>query len=175
MSDELLAFVSLARVASGRPTLADIGALAWSHLRQVMPGATMGLFTVDASGTTLAADYASGPGASIVAGLTMQIGKRVTGWAAASARSIVNAHAHLDVGRDPAGGLRYAVATPLIADGGVVGVPTPYAPDAFAEDRGRRLEMVAPHLAVAVRAALEDADGSQDRHMQTGLRVVARR
>ena len=44
---ELLAFVSLARLAAGTPTLADIGALAGGHLRHVAPGATVALFGLD--------------------------------------------------------------------------------------------------------------------------------
>src|SRR5690606_21063552 len=40
-SEELLAFVSLARLTTRTPTVGDIGTLAWAHLRAFVPGASL--------------------------------------------------------------------------------------------------------------------------------------
>ena len=156
-SDELLAFVSLARIASHTPTIGDVGALAWGHLRQIAPGASLALFTLDHARNALVAEYSAGPAAPRLRGAVIGMGTRVTGWVAANSRTMVNAQAQLDLGGELAADLRFAVAIPLIADGAVAGVMTLYAPEAFADDRSRRLEMIAPHLATSVASALSDS------------------
>ncbi|MGH9386069.1 MAG: HD domain-containing phosphohydrolase [Vicinamibacterales bacterium] len=182
-SEELLAFVSLARVATRTPTVTDIGALAWGHIRQIAPGASLALFTMDNSQTALVAQYTAGPAAAALAGASVNVGQRLTGWAAANARAVVNSDARLDVDHATEEGLRFALAVPLASEGAVVGVITLYAPEPFAEDRSRMLEMIAPHLATAVASAREsDAaaatltlrDDRRTRRSRSELRVVAR-
>ena len=183
-SEELLAFVSLARLASQTPTIADIGALAWGHLRHLLPGATLAIFTLDSRRNAVIAACSFGSAASSITGMTIGIGQRVTGWVAANARAMLNAAADLDLAADTPADIRFVVAVPLVADGAVVGVMSVYARDAFSEDRSRSLEMIAPHLATAVasaRAAANDvraaASTEQARPRPTGaeLHVVARR
>ena len=79
-------------------------------------------------------------------------------------------------------GLRYALAVPLTVHGVVVGVLTLYAPDSFDDNQARTIEMIAPHLAVSVSAAISrasnvDASPQIDavRSRETALRVVSRR
>jgi len=183
-SEELLAFVSLARLASQTPTVGDIGALAWSHLRHLLPGATLAIFTLDSRRNAVIASCSFGSAASSITGTVIGIGQRVTGWVAANARAMLNAAAELDLAADTPPDIRFVVAVPLVADGAVVGVMSVYARDAFSEDRSRSLEMIAPHLATAVasaRAAAKDvraaASAEQARPRPTGteLHVVARR
>jgi putative nucleotidyltransferase with HDIG domain len=180
--EELLAFVSLARLASRTPTVGDIGALAWGHIRQVVPGASLVLFTVDAARHSLAAQYAAGPAAPRLAGLTVSLGERLSGWAALNGRVILNSDARLDLSPEMAEDLRHALAIPLMSEGVVVGLMTLYAVEPFAEDRSRMLEMIAPHLGISIAAAVAhladtaaagpEADRSRTR---SDLRVVARR
>jgi putative nucleotidyltransferase with HDIG domain len=157
-SEELLAFVSLARVTSGTPRMTDVGALAWSHLRLLAPGASLALFVIDQAQRTLVAEYSAGPAADILAGMSMSHGQRVSGWVAANARTMVNADALLDFGREQ-GGLRWALSIPLVADGVVAGVMSLYSQHAFAEVCSRQLEMIAPHLAVAVTSVVNARTG----------------
>jgi putative nucleotidyltransferase with HDIG domain len=156
-SEELLAFVSLARLTTRTPTVGDIGTLAWAHLRAFVPGASLALFTVDHAQRAVHVEYCAGPAADRLAGLSMNVGQRVSGWVAANNRAIHNADAVLDLGWDDAR-CRHALAIPLVTDG-VVGVMTFYGPDRFAEDCTRRLEMVAPHLAVAVAGVVSSRTG----------------
>jgi putative nucleotidyltransferase with HDIG domain len=179
-SEDLLAFVSLARVASRTPTVADIGALAWGHIRQLVPGASVALFTIDDAQHVLVAQFTAGPAAGFLAGTAMKVGQRLTGWAAANARSVVNSDARLDVDHSTEEGLRFALAVPLMSEGSVVGVMTLYGPESFADDRSRMLEMIAPHLGTAVASArASDAaatlvDDRRARRSRSELRVVAR-
>ena len=48
-TSEVLAVSSLARAVSGEATIADVGALTWMMLRQVVPCASMGIFLYDES------------------------------------------------------------------------------------------------------------------------------
>jgi GAF domain-containing protein len=172
-SEEVLAFVSLARVATHTPTVRDVGALAWGHLRHLAPGASVALYTIDASRGALVAQYSAGPAGVRLSGMVINVSERVTGWVAATSRPMVNAEAQLDLGPEAAEDLRYAIAMPLLAHGTLVGVMTLYAPEAFSDDRARRLEMIAPHLAMSIAAATADAD--RGRSTRPDLRVVSRR
>jgi putative nucleotidyltransferase with HDIG domain len=181
-TEELLAFVSLARLASRTPTVTDIGGLAWGHIRHVVPGASLALFTLDGARQTLTAQYTAGPASSRLAGLAIGFGDRLTGWAALNGRSVLNSDARLDLSPEVLGDLRSALALPLVSDGVVVGMMTLYSPETFAEDRSRMLEMISPHLAVAVASALAHQEATASAGMDTDrgplraeLRVVARR
>ncbi len=181
-SDRLLAFVSLARVASRTPTVADIGALARGYISDIAPNATFVLFTVEAHSQTVRAQYAAGVGAASLEGMTIGLADRLTGWVAANARSVANSDARLDLLGGTPNGLRFACASPLIADGAVAGALTLYSPEPLAIDQSRMLDMIAPHLAVAVAAAsannpvlVSAPQGIASHPPRSGLRVVARR
>ncbi|HEY1913667.1 MAG TPA: GAF domain-containing protein, partial [Vicinamibacterales bacterium] len=85
-------------------------------------------------------------------------GERLTGWVAAHRQAIVNSDAMLDIGARAdrvSPSLESCMSVPLVAGESLVAVLSLYAPgsDAFGEDRGRLIQMVAPHLAVAIAAA----------------------
>jgi putative nucleotidyltransferase with HDIG domain len=173
-SEELLAFVSLARVVSQTPTVRDIGTMAWGHLRQLAPGASLALFTVDATRGVLVAQCAAGPGADRLNGLTMNVAHRVSGWVAANWQPMLNADAHLDL--EAPGDLRYMVSIPLVAEKRLVAVMSVYASEAFSELQTKRLEMIAPHFATAlISADSGEPRQSTSRAQNSELRVVARR
>ena len=106
----------------------------------------------------------------------------MSGWTAATGRSAVNSDARLDLAGAAHGTLRFALTAALTLHGAVVGVLTLYAPDAFDDNQTRIIEMVAPHLAVSVSAAVSrannvDAGRQIDtvRTRETALKVVSRR
>jgi putative nucleotidyltransferase with HDIG domain len=169
-SEELLAFVSLGRLAAGTPTVGDVGALAWGHLRFLFPGASLALFTQDKVRSALNASYGAGPLAGEISGQSIGIGQRVSGWVAANARTMVNADALLDLERESARG-SFALSVPMVAEGTVVGVLTLYAPKAFADDQRRKIEIIAPHLATA----LKSADAQARPRSTSSLHLVANR
>jgi hypothetical protein len=162
--------------------LADIWALASIHLRQLAPGATVGFFVIDQARHAAVLAHACGQSAARLNGLAIALGERVTGWAAATGRVMTNADARLDLdgGGDPADP-RFALALPLLGDRGVIAVVTLYAPDRFAVDVTRRLEMIAPHLATAVAgaqgvpSAASPTESQRTRSSRSDLHLVARR
>jgi len=181
-SDQMLALVSLARVASQTPTLSDVGTLSWGHIRELVPRASVALFIVGSSREEIAVRFVAGTEAPRLTGLAIRMGERVSGWAAATGRSAVNSDARLDLASGGEGSLRFALAVPLTTQGTVVGVMTLYAPDPFDDNQSRMIEMIAPHLAVSVSAAVsraKDADSSphseKAQARESALRVVSRR
>jgi putative nucleotidyltransferase with HDIG domain len=168
-SDELLAFVSLSRLASQTATVRDVGVVAGGYLRQLLPGATLAMMTVDTVRGCLVTRHAFGPAADRITTLTMDVGQRVSGWVAATWQPMVNADARLDLD-DAAGDLRYAMSVPLVAENRLVGVLAVYGDEPFADRQSRQIEMITPHLAGAL--AVAEAPTAKP---QRELRVVARR
>lgn len=170
-SDELLAFVSLARIVAQKATVADIGLVAWGHLRYLAPGASLVLFAVDGPHGALVAQTAAGPAAERLRGASMHVGQRVSGWVAANRQPMINADAQLDL--DDAGELRFATALPLVANSRLLAVMTLYADEPFADVQVRRLEMVVPQLASSLAAA--EHARAHPASSTLDLRVVSRR
>jgi hypothetical protein len=161
-SSSLLACVSLARVASGEGSLADVLALSSNLVNDILPAATGAWFVPDQSGDQLVVADAFGPAAMMLAGFSVDVGDRLTGWVAASRQPILNSDASLDLaGRQEGNGPRLltCMSVPLIAGGALVGVLSLYSGEAegFDDDRGRLIQMIAPHLAAAISAAVRNA------------------
>jgi GAF domain-containing protein len=100
---------------------------------------------------------AFGPAAAILAGFSVDVGDRLTGWVAASRQPIVN-DAALDLeglAERASPALRSCLGVPLLMGETLVGVLTLYSPqiDCFGENRSRVVQIIAPHLASALRAA----------------------
>jgi len=155
---DLLAFVSLARVASGDASESDVLALSSNLMQNVVPGATGVWYLADEAQDRLVAGDAFGPAAAVLRNSTVAMGDRLTGWVAATHQPILGSEANLDLGSraelaTPA--LVRCVAVPLLKGDRLVGVLSLYASDADAlnEERGRLVQMVAPHLAAALDAA----------------------
>lgn len=71
--------------------------------------------------------------------------------------------------------LRFAVSVPLVLDADVAGVPTAYGPEPFGHELALKLEMLAPHLAAALKAAMSAhaADAEVRGPRRQALRLVA--
>ena len=99
---------------------------------------------------------AFGPAAASLRGMTVAMGERLTGWVAANRQCIVNSDAALDLGaKADTPSLQSCMSVPLLMGESLVGVLSLYAPsaNAFADDCGRLIQMVAPHIAGAIHAA----------------------
>jgi putative nucleotidyltransferase with HDIG domain len=157
VAEELLGVSSLARAVSGNASPADVGALSWMMLKQMLPCSSMGLFVPDERNGTIVGCFAGGPHATVIRGLCALPGDGVVGWAAAHHRAAVNAEPALDFGLsaatlDPP--LLSALVVPLIHDGAMVAVLAVYAPtrSAFSDDHLRLLDVLSPKLAASLAA-----------------------
>ena len=182
----LLAFVSLARIASGEGGVADVLALGSRLLGDMVPGATGAWYLPDPARDALVVADTFGPAAAALRGISVGMGERLTGWVAVNRQPLVNSDASLDIGSRAElvmPSLCTCLSIPLIAGDAVVGVLTLYASttDAFDEDRGRLIQMIAPHLASAIQAATRsssailDAQPTADKATGASLRLVATR
>jgi putative nucleotidyltransferase with HDIG domain len=178
-AEELLAFVSLARLATQTPTVGDIGALAWGHIRHIAAGSSLAIFVHDPKQNTLVARYTAGPAAAELSEFVIAVGQKMSGWVAANRRSVVNSDARIDLEGQASDRARFAMAIPLVSDGTTVGVMTLYRSEPFSPDQSRMLEMIAPHLTTALIAALgmptqSSVPPTPRRPRKSGLRIVAR-
>jgi putative nucleotidyltransferase with HDIG domain len=176
----LLAFVSLSRVATGDAGVADVLALGSRLLADVVPGVTGAWYLLDPARDQLIVAETFGPESSSLRGVSVAMGEGLTGWVAANGQSIVNSDAALDLGpRAQAASLVSCMSVPLLRGESLVGVLSLYAPSAssFAGDCGRLIQMVAPHIAVALHTA-SAATAARTAAEKTGaamLRLVATR
>src|SRR5262249_29954416 len=183
-SSRMLAFVSLARVASGDAAVGDVLALQSHLLADLMPGVSGAWFLPNASRDQLSVVDAFGTAAAALRGSSRGVGERLTGWVAAQRQPIVNSDAALDLaGRTDSvlAPLQYCVSVPLVHGDALAGVLTLYGSQPFAEDTGRLVQMVAPHLAASIdnvstaaRAAVDGAP-SADKSAAPNLRLVSNR
>ena len=158
VSDDILAFVSLARVASGAAPLDDVLSLASALMRDLAPKATIGWYVVDDGNAYVTLRHASGPSARQLTGAALRLGEGVSGWVAANRQVMINSEASLDLGERALSGppLRHALSVPLITRESLVGTVTLYAEAAFTDSQSRLVQVIAPHLAQAVWAAKRD-------------------
>ena len=159
-SDGLLAFVSLARLVSGDITLGDVLALSSNLILDIVPTASGAWYLPDLASGRLVAVDAFGPAADTLRGSGIVVGERVTGWVAASRQMVVNSAATLDLGERAAltqPPLSNCMSVPLIMGTSLAGVLTVYSSDqdTFDEQRGRLLQMIAPHIAAVIHTAVQ--------------------
>jgi GAF domain-containing protein len=169
--------VTLSRLASGSGSLGDLLALSTRLVRELTPGASGAWYVLSEDADRLVALDAFGPAADALEGFTIRVGERLTGWVAANRQLIRNSDASLDVGDRAASmgvSLKSCLSVPLLDGGKLAGVLSLYSSerDAFSEDQGRVIQMVAPHIASAVLARRGD-----EPHMQQSrdLKLVSSR
>jgi putative nucleotidyltransferase with HDIG domain len=178
-SDEMLAFVSLARVASGEVATADVLALASNLLRDLVPRATAAWYVLDTAHDRLTVAGAVGPAAAALQGASVGVGQRLTGWVAANRQVIVNSDAALDLGeraKTVVPALESCMSAPLVTGTALVGVLTLYSSEkkAFNDDQGRLIQMITPHIAQAIARA-ERRQPAEVVSLPRDLRVVSSR
>lgn len=161
--DAVLAVASLSRALEGEAKVADVGALVWMLLRQIVPADALALFLPDERHEHLVIRYAAGLHAAAIQGVTRPASAGTAGWAAVNRRSVLNAHPSLDLGfrAESAPALRSCLVTPLVESDAVLAVLALYSKEAaaFTEDHRRLLEVLAPRLASALlTAAVADED-----------------
>ena len=164
MSDDVIAFVSLARLASGSGSQSDVLAMASQLMAGVIPEATIAWFLVDESSGRLAVADAAGPGAREVRGVSLAMAEGLSGWVAAQRQVIVNSEAALDLGERAArANLQCGLSAPLIAGEALVGTITLYASKsaAFTEDHARLVQIIAPHVAQAICTSRRSESSAQ--------------
>ena len=101
-SSDVLAFVSLARLASGDGSVADVLALSSNLVRDIVPNATGAWYLTDPGRDRLTVAGAFGPAASALAGVSVGVGQRLTGCTDLSVSISANSDAALDF-YDPRG------------------------------------------------------------------------
>ena len=117
------------------------------HLRRVVPAATFSFYVPKQDTGELVPVACAGVGASVIEGLRIPVGDRISGWAAAHKQVVVNSNAALELGpvaRTFSVPLKYALAVPVL-NGPLttVGVLTVYGSDPFDNDHRRMLESAA--------------------------------
>ena len=123
VSDDILAFVSLARLASGDASIGDVLSLSSGLMRELAPSATIGWFVIDDASGYLVLRHAAGPAARQLKGTSLRLGEGVSGWVAANRQVIINSEASLDLGEQAFSGmpLKHALSVPLITRESLVG------------------------------------------------------
>jgi putative methionine-R-sulfoxide reductase with GAF domain len=147
-SDEMLTLYALARSLSGQVNREDAADIVAQHLRRLIPSSLCVFFFYDAKVDDLEAAMVFGDAASLIKGLRIPLGQRLSGWVAANKQTIVNSDPTLDLGdiaRAVSPRLRSCLSTPLIANDRLAGTLTLYSAvlDGFAEDHRRIIETVA--------------------------------
>jgi putative nucleotidyltransferase with HDIG domain len=152
VTDGLLAVTSLSRAMTGQAGVADVGALIWMIVRQVLPCQAMAIFLPDERTDRIGIRYAAGSHAHALRGITRPSGSGIAGWVGVNGRAAVNADPSLDLGLqagelNPA--LRSCLAVPLMEGEALVAVLALYRDraGAFSEDDLRLVELLAPRLA----------------------------
>jgi len=182
-TSEVLAVASLARAISGDATLADVGALTWMMLRQVVPCTSMGIFLYDESADAVTMQYADGMHATAIRRARLTLGAGIAGWSAANRRFVLNSDPAIDLGPGVLSltpPLRSSLTIPLIQDNTLVAVISLYAatPDGFTNDHARLLMLLAPSLATSIASlgrSKSHVPAAEPRRMASGeLRLLKR-
>jgi HD domain-containing protein/GAF domain-containing protein len=181
VADLLAELVSLAKVVTAASSLPDVLTLATATLRRVVGGGTCAIYLLSGDGRRLVLEHASGPLAASLAGTSIPIGQKLTGWVAAYRRTIVNSDAQLDLCDVMTGDSvpHTCLSTALGEGDALTGVMTVYreAEKPFTPADGRAAETLAPHLArmlVVLRPSPVAAWGDSIRAARD-LRVVGGR
>ena len=171
--DETLTLYELARALAGQASTSDTGDIIAKYLRRLIPFAQSVLFLHDSSTDELVAKHAMGDASSIVKGLRIPFGQRLSGWVGANRKTIVNSDPVLDLGevaRTFKPPFRSCLSAPLVSGEQLVGVLTLYSTitDGFNEDHRRVVEVVARQIARTLECAAQ-YDSSPKGDPLTGL------
>jgi GAF domain-containing protein len=149
---EIAAGLGAAVAAHHSPAL--VGEAIWNSVRAHLPASSFVLFMCDAQTLVPACRFGE---RTIAPHTRIAVGERLSGWVAATRRSIVNSDARLDFDSDVSDttGLQTALAVPLHRNGETLGVLAFYSDrqDAFGEMHQRLAEAAAYVAANALQPA----------------------
>lgn len=172
-ADETLTLSELAKGLAGHLCISDAGDVIADHIRRLIPWSLCVFYLCDPVSDELDARHVVGESATLVRGMRIPLGKRLSGWVAANRQTILNSDPALDLGeaaRSRALPLRSCISTALVSEDQLVGVLSLYSDETkgFTEDHRRIIEIIAQHVAHAFRRAVE-FDGSSRRDAVSGL------
>ena len=170
-TEEMLTLFDLARDLAPTMHLIEAGDIVSKHLRRLVPYSLCVFFVYDITSDDLVAAHCAGDNASLLRGLRIGLGQRLSGWVAANRQSIRNSDPALDLG-DAARSMRprprSCLSTPLLTGKNLAGVLTLYstAQNAFTEEHQRLLEVVGRQVAESLMRASDvdsaNAPGARD-------------
>jgi putative nucleotidyltransferase with HDIG domain len=151
---------SYGRVIADSTTPAEAVDAASQCLRNISAATVFAFFRYDRKRDLLRCEHATGDKHALLAGLSMAVGTRVSGWTAATHRPSINANASLDLANladffDPP--LRSVLCVPLLEGEHVIGVFTAYSHrhEAFSESQTYAFEQIATALSRRLRSVSE--------------------
>jgi putative nucleotidyltransferase with HDIG domain len=138
----LQTFFTMGCALGGATSIPELGEILWSHLRVHLPASVFVLYGYDEVNDAIVGLYTGGDGAGAGDGGPIPLGERLSGWVAATAQTVMNSDARLDLD-EPArehSPLRSALAVPVVSNGRTAAVLSFYAeaPNAF-DDAHRRI------------------------------------
>jgi putative nucleotidyltransferase with HDIG domain len=160
-TEEMVTLFDLARGLTSRTQFHDMGEVVSRHVKRLIPCSLCVFFVYDVDADELVAAYTSGDSASMISGLRIGMGQRLSGWVAAHKCSIRNSDPVLDFG-EAGRGLeprpRSCLSSAVMAGKDLVGVLTLYSPNhsAFTEEHERVLEVIAKQIAPIFRPTVTD-------------------
>jgi diguanylate cyclase (GGDEF)-like protein/putative nucleotidyltransferase with HDIG domain len=159
-SDEMLTLYSLARALGGAIRSDDAAEVVAKHLRRLIPFSLCVFFFHDAKVDDLEAAVTFGDAGSLVKGLRIPLGQRLSGWVAANRQTILNSDPTLDLGdiaRAVTPRLRSCLSAALVVNDRLLGTLTLYSgtSDGFTEEHRRVIETVAKEVSHAFARPLE--------------------
>jgi diguanylate cyclase (GGDEF)-like protein/putative nucleotidyltransferase with HDIG domain len=172
-AEEMLSLYELARALAGQVSMSDAGDIIAKHLKRLIPSTLTVFYVYDESTDELEAKHAVGDGTSVVRGMRIRLGERLSGWVAANRQTIANSDPVLDLGdaaRTHSTRLKTCISTPLVSDDKLVGVLTLYSGEstAYSDDHRRIIEVVGRQIAHLFSRAIE-FDQTTQRDSLTGL------
>ncbi len=168
-SGEVVSLFALSQALGPQASAAEAGNIVFAHLRRLVPHSFGVLFVYLRDRDELLAAYASGGSASLLTGMTVVIGQRLSGWVAANRQTIRNSDPILDLGevsKTISPRPRSCLSTPMTAGTNLIGVLSLYSgeQDFFTDEHERLIEAVARQVAPAIARALENADQDVSAH-----------
>ena len=157
-ADQILTVYELSRALAGRVDMADAGDVIAKHLRRLIPSPLFVFYLYNSSSDELEARHVVGDGSSLVRGLRIGLGQRLSGWVAANHQTIANSDPSLDFG-DVARSLQLksCLSTVLVSGDRLIGVLSLYSNDlnGFSDDHRRIIEVAAGQIAPSLSRAIE--------------------